>query len=123
MSAAFPTWRPDGAKFRAAKSSAIHVMESQMGYILRYLDEVDRQPKGSALDVRPDRQRAYNEWLQRRLKTTAWNSGCRSWYLDRAGRNTTMYPGLTFAYRRRMANLRSGGLPDGASQRKRLAYL
>ena len=86
-------------------SSAIHVMESQMGYILRYLDEVDRQPKGSALDVRPDRQRAYNEWLQRRLKTTAWNSGCRSWYLDRAGRNTTMYPGLTFAYRRRMANL------------------
>jgi cation diffusion facilitator CzcD-associated flavoprotein CzcO len=89
-------------------SSAIHVMESQMRYILRYLDEVDRRPKGSALDVRPDRQRAYNEWLQQQLKSTAWNSGCRSWYLDRTGRNTTMYPGLTFAYRRRMARLDLG---------------
>ena len=86
-------------------ASAIHVMESQMRYILRYLDEVERQPKGSALDVRPDRQRAYNEWLQEQLKGTAWNSGCRSWYLDRTGRNTTMYPGLTSAYRRRMARL------------------
>lgn len=89
-------------------SSAIHVMESQMRYILRYLDEVERQPKGSALDVRPDRQRAYNEWLQGGLKSTAWNSGCRSWYLDRTGRNTTMYPGLTFAYRRRMATFNPG---------------
>ena len=89
-------------------ASAIYVMESQMRYILRYLDEVERQPKGSALDVRPDRQRAYNEWLQQQLKSTAWNSGCRSWYLDRTGRNTTMYPGLTSTYRRRMARLDPG---------------
>lgn len=89
-------------------SSAIHVMESQMRYILRYLDEIEGQPKGLALDVRPERQRAYNEWLQEELKSTAWNSGCRSWYLDRTGRNTTMYPGLTFAYRWRMARLDPG---------------
>jgi cation diffusion facilitator CzcD-associated flavoprotein CzcO len=86
-------------------ASAIHVMETQMRYILRYIDEIERQPTGSAVDVRPDRQRAYNEWLQQELKGTAWNSGCRSWYLDRTGRNTTMYPGLTSTYRRRMARL------------------
>jgi cation diffusion facilitator CzcD-associated flavoprotein CzcO len=84
-------------------ASAIHVMESQMNYILRYIDAIEPHAPGSALDVRPERQRAYNDWLQQRLQGTAWNSGCASWYLDRTGRNTTMYPGLTSTYRRRTA--------------------
>ena len=31
-----------------------------------------------------------------------WTSGgCASWYLDEHGRNRTLWPGYTFAFRRR----------------------
>jgi cyclohexanone monooxygenase len=29
-----------------------------------------------------------------------WASGCRSWYLNAAGKNTTLWPGFTFTYHR-----------------------
>jgi hypothetical protein len=29
-----------------------------------------------------------------------WASGCRSWYLNASGRNTTLWQGATFAFRR-----------------------
>jgi len=32
--------------------------------------------------------------------------GCASWYLDRSGRNSTLWPGFTFAFRRAVAHFR-----------------
>jgi cation diffusion facilitator CzcD-associated flavoprotein CzcO len=87
-------------------SSAIHVVESQMRYILRYVSRCRDAVGRAVLDVRADVQDTYNVELQRRLASTAWNSGCRSWYLDRRGRNTTMYPGLTSSYRRALSRFR-----------------
>jgi hypothetical protein len=55
----------------------------------------------AAIDVRPAAQADFNEKLQRRMKRTVWSSGCRSWYLDANGRNTTLWPGFTFDFRRR----------------------
>jgi cation diffusion facilitator CzcD-associated flavoprotein CzcO len=85
-------------------SSALHVMESQMRYILQYLAALDKAGEGSFLDVLPEVQKVYTVDLQKRLKKTVWASGCRSWYLNREGRNTTIYPGLTHEYRRVTAN-------------------
>jgi len=34
-----------------------------------------------------------------------WNGGCKSWYLDASGKNTTLWPGFTFAYRRETKKL------------------
>lgn len=84
-------------------SSVIHVMESQMRYILSWLDQLDQAGPGSYFDVRPDRQRDYNANLQKRLTKTVWASGCQSWYLDQHGRNSTVFPGLTCDYRRATA--------------------
>jgi cation diffusion facilitator CzcD-associated flavoprotein CzcO len=80
-------------------SSMIYMIESQTHYVLSALRALQR--RGAAvLDVRPEVQRAYNEDLQRRLDGTVWNSGgCRSWYLDASGRNTTLWPSFTFAFR------------------------
>jgi hypothetical protein len=50
---------------------------------------------------------AYNARLQRRLPRTVWGSGCSSWYLDPAGRNLTLWPGFTFAYRARTRRFRA----------------
>jgi cation diffusion facilitator CzcD-associated flavoprotein CzcO len=84
-------------------SSALHVIESQMNYVLQYLRELDRMGPGAALDVRSDVQSAYNDGLQHKLAGMIWASGCTSWYLSRSGRNTTIFPGLTSAFRRRTA--------------------
>jgi cation diffusion facilitator CzcD-associated flavoprotein CzcO len=83
-----------------AASSAVHVMESQMDYIARFIAAVEALPAGGALDIHAERQATWNVKIQDRLAKTAWNSGCSSWYIDRRGRNTTMYPGLTSEYRR-----------------------
>jgi hypothetical protein len=34
------------------------------------------------------------------MARTVWATGCSSWYLDAHGRNTTLWPGFTFTFRR-----------------------
>jgi hypothetical protein len=83
-------------------NSMIFMMEAQYRYIvgaIRYL----RHRKLHALDVRPDVMDAFNADLQRRMKRTVWQTGCSSWYLDARGKNVSLWPGFTFAFRRRTA--------------------
>jgi hypothetical protein len=52
--------------------------------------------------VRREVQDSYNQELQERLRDTVWSTGgCASWYLDDTGRNTTLWPGSTWPFRRR----------------------
>jgi hypothetical protein len=38
------------------------------------------------------------------LDGAVWSAGgCRSWYLDASGRNTTLWPDFTFRFRRQTA--------------------
>ena len=83
-------------------SSVIHVVESQMRYVLGYLDALDASGSGAALDVKPDLQAAFNADVQAKLEGTVWASGCRSWYLDRSGRNAGVLAEPGWRYRRRM---------------------
>jgi hypothetical protein len=81
-------------------TSMVYMIESQLAYILDCLQMMERRGV-DVVDVRPETQAAYNDELQRRLQGTVWLSGCASWYLDAHGRNSTLWPGFTFAYRRR----------------------
>ena len=36
--------------------------------------------------------------MRRRSRHTVWASGCRSWYLDRFGNNTAIWPGSVVGY-------------------------
>ncbi|MBN9388246.1 MAG: NAD(P)/FAD-dependent oxidoreductase [Chloroflexi bacterium] len=80
-------------------SSMILMIESQLNYIVGALRTMKKEGL-KAIEVRPDVVASYNEWLQDRLKKTVWNSGCKSWYLDKQGHNTTLWPGFTFSFRR-----------------------
>lgn len=41
--------------------------------------------------------------LQRKLTLTVWNTGgCKSWYLDKNGKNATIWPDYTFKFARRL---------------------
>ena len=79
-------------------NSMIVIMEAQYRYVLDALALLRRRG-ARAIDVDREIQDAFNRDLSQRLGRTVWNSGCASWYLDANGRNTTLWPGYTFAYR------------------------
>jgi cation diffusion facilitator CzcD-associated flavoprotein CzcO len=79
-------------------NSMVIMMEAQYAYILDALRLMRRRGL-RALDVRADVQRSFNERLQRRMAGTVWATGCSAWYQDEHGKNTTLWPGFTFAYR------------------------
>ncbi|WP_017730895.1 flavin-containing monooxygenase [Nafulsella turpanensis] len=81
-------------------NSVIHMMESQMNYLMQYIEYLEQSGKESFLEVREEVQEAYNKKLQRQFKGTVWNSGCQSWYMNEKGRNTTLYPRLTTTFRK-----------------------
>ena len=82
-------------------TSMVHIMESQINYMIHYLEQIEKNGEKSYLDVKPEVQRAYNNELQKKLKTTVWSSGCNSWYLNKDGKNVSIYPGLAFQYRQK----------------------
>ena len=55
----------------------------------------------ATVEVRQSVQAAYNQALQGQLSRSVWSSGCHSWYLHPSGKNTTLWPGYTFQFRRR----------------------
>jgi len=83
-------------------NSIVFMIESQLHYLmqcLRFMEAGDMD----VIEVREPVQRRYNDKLQHRLQSTVWNSGgCANWYLDEHGRNTTIWPGSTWPYRRRL---------------------
>ena len=81
-------------------NSMVFMIESQVNYVMDAI-RVLRTRNAAALDVRADVQAEFNEKLQRRMKRTVWSTGCRSWYLDANGKNTTLWPGFTFDFRRK----------------------
>ncbi len=81
-------------------NSMVFMIESQLNYILDCLRTMDRRNL-RAVDVLPETQEAFNTEMQQRMQGTVWTSGCKSWYLDANGHNTTLWPGFTFEYRRR----------------------
>jgi cation diffusion facilitator CzcD-associated flavoprotein CzcO len=83
-------------------TSLLYMIEAQFTYILGALRHL-RDRGVRVLDVRPDVQTAYNEELQRKLAGSVWNTGgCKSWYLDKNGRNPTIWPDYTFRFARRL---------------------
>jgi cation diffusion facilitator CzcD-associated flavoprotein CzcO len=79
-------------------NSIVFMIEAQLAYVMDALRTMARA-NATRVEVRPEAQRAYNERLQRRLATTVWNTGgCSSWYLDRNGRNATIWPDFTFRF-------------------------
>lgn len=86
-------------------NSIIFIIEAQVNYILRCIRSMKAQGQ-TAIEVTPQAQASYNQEVQKRTQGTVWGSGCKSWYLDAAGRNVTLWPGFTFSYWWRTLRLR-----------------
>ena len=82
-------------------NSVVFMIEAQIAYVMDALRTMEERGL-HAVEPRRDAQTAYNEELQRRMEGTVWTSGgCRSWYLDAAGKNRTLWPGGTWRFKQR----------------------
>lgn len=83
-------------------NSIVFMIEAQLNYLIDCLRHLDRRGI-DVFEVRDAVQRSFNENLQRELDGSVWTSGgCVSWYLDAHGRNSTIWPGFTWPFRRRL---------------------
>lgn len=85
-------------------NSIIFVIEAQVKYVMKCL-ELMRERGAVAMEVRADVQARFNRELQEKMKRTVWASGCKSWYQDERGRNTTLWPGSSWQYWLRTRNV------------------
>ncbi|WP_068271480.1 flavin-containing monooxygenase [Aldersonia kunmingensis] len=80
-------------------TSMVYMIESQINYVADALRTAERKSVRT-VEVRREAQDRYNRDLQERLSKSVWmNGGCASWYLDKHGNNTTLWPGFTFEFR------------------------
>jgi len=87
-------------------NSMIAMIETQVEHALGGLRLLSR-PGVRALDVRPEAQVRFLDAVEAASRDSIWTTGgCRSWYLDAAGRNTALWPGSVIAYRRGARRLR-----------------
>ncbi|HET6881806.1 MAG TPA: NAD(P)/FAD-dependent oxidoreductase [Pirellulales bacterium] len=83
-------------------TSLLVMIEAQLPYIVECLRHLERR-RLVTFEVRADACQAFNDSLGRRMQRTVWlKGGCISGYLDRRGRNTTLWPDFTWKYRRLM---------------------
>ncbi len=70
---------------------------------LRYMHE----KVVGTVEPRAEAQATFIADLDRRLSRTVWNTGgCASWYMDKTGRNSTLWPDATWRFRRRVASFK-----------------
>jgi cation diffusion facilitator CzcD-associated flavoprotein CzcO len=78
-------------------NSIIFMIESQTRYIMHCLHWLLREG-ADEVDVRRNVQQEFNKKLQAQMARTVWQSGCKSWYLNANGTNSTIWPDFTFRY-------------------------
>lgn len=86
-----------GPNTNLGHNSIIYMLESQISHVLRCL-RLLRRRGAETIEVGADSFTRFNRHVRQRLQHTAWN-GCKSWYVDANGHNSTNWPGFTLSYR------------------------
>jgi cation diffusion facilitator CzcD-associated flavoprotein CzcO len=83
-------------------TSIVFMIESQVAYVLDALKTMRRRG-ARTLEVREEAQIAYNAELDRMTDDTVWvTGGCTSYYIDRNGHNSALWPTYTWPFRRQL---------------------
>jgi cation diffusion facilitator CzcD-associated flavoprotein CzcO len=91
-----------GPNTNLGANSIIYMLESQIRYVGQALGILGT---ARSIDVRPEVETAFNDWVEGISARTTYRSGCHSWYTNASGRNTNNWPTFTFRYRRRLRRL------------------
>jgi hypothetical protein len=74
--------------------------EAQADYVAAALAHM-RERGLATLTVKAAAEDAWNDEIARKMHGTVWlEGGCQSWYLDRNGRNTSLWPDFSFRFAR-----------------------
>jgi cation diffusion facilitator CzcD-associated flavoprotein CzcO len=89
-------------------TSLVVMIEAQLAYLVDALRTME-EAGARSVELSPSVFRAWTSEIQRKASRTVWNTGgCASWYLDREGRNTALWPDHTFRFVRRTRHFDAG---------------
>lgn len=94
-----------GPNTNLGHNSIIVMIEAQTRYILSCLTAL-RGHRAAWLDVKPEVQEAYNQWVQERMQDMIWTEVEKSWY-KRNGKVTNNWVGRTTEYMRKTREIHS----------------
>jgi cation diffusion facilitator CzcD-associated flavoprotein CzcO len=81
-------------------NSVVLMIESQVAHVMKLLGHVHRRG-WAAVEPTEAAQRKFVADIDQRMRPTVWmQGGCKSWYLDKHGRNSTLWPGFVPSYQR-----------------------
>lgn len=84
--------------------SMVYMIESQIAHVLNAIEALHRS-HAAMIEVRPEAHASFNRQVDQRMRGTVWDvGGCSSFYLDRTGRNATLWPDWTWRFRRLAAS-------------------
>ena len=96
-------------------SSIVFMIESQVAYVAAALRTMRRRG-ARIVEVREEAQASYNRELDALTRGTVWvTGGCASYYIDRNGHNSTLWPYFTLPFRRRTREFDEAAYALGAS--------
>ncbi|WP_456279086.1 flavin-containing monooxygenase [Bacillus sp. AK128] len=86
-------------------SSVVLMMEAQIEHIIKTMEYL-KQTKLDIIEPKQMAQQSFVEETNKSMEGTVWTAGgCASWYLDQTGRNSTLWPGHTFSFRKLVAKV------------------
>ena len=96
-------------------SSIVFMIEAQVEYVAGALRAMRRRDV-RRVEVRERAQSVYNRELERLTQGTVWvTGGCASYYIDRNGRNSALWPYFTWPFRKRTREFDEEAYALGAS--------
>lgn len=79
-------------------TSVVVMIEAQLQLVIEAITHMRAKNVGT-LEVRSEVQQQFVSSVNESMKGTVWTAGgCASWYLDKTGRNSTLWPSFTFDF-------------------------
>lgn len=86
-----------GPNTNLGHNSIVYMLESQITHVIRCWRTLNSTGTNT-VEIDRSAYDRFHDKTQKLLSNTVWN-GCKSWYVDDAGNNSTNWPGFTFSYR------------------------
>ena len=90
-----------GPNTNLGHNSILFMIEQQVGHVVQLLQRMVVE-RLAAVEVTPEAQARFDEFVDRAVARTVWAEDCSSWYKTDAGRVTNNWPAPTVAYRRQL---------------------
>ena len=82
-------------------TSVIYMIEAQIAHVVAAVRHLQHNGL-TAIEPDPQAQTQFVADVDAMMRGTVWvDGGCQSWYLDRTGRNSSIWPDFTWNFRRR----------------------